>query len=325
MKIIAFIVCRFDMRGVGIAIYDYAHFNETLLNNKSIIFVPKDSQNHNSYIQERFTKRFQVIYFDDLDETCEKYNIDLLYTLKYGRMYGEGDIRLSMRYKTAIHCVFDMSEPHGDIYAGVSQSIAKKYGKKVFVPHIVSIEPDFSEDLKTILNIPEDAIVFGRYGGEDTFNVEFCKKVIVDIVNQRQDIYFLFANTPEFYTHPQIIYLDRVKTDSEKSRFINTCDAYLECGGMGHSFGLAIGEFSVHNKPIIVYNVSNDIFWNDEHIRILSSSKEKSALYFTNEIEFYNILNSWDKSIWIGKDVNCYKQYSPKNVMKIFKQVFIDE
>lgn len=325
MKRLAFFIYRFDIRGVSVATYDYAHYNEILLNNKSIIFVPSWIDNHNEDIKKKFCSRFEVVYYLDnseisLDDTLEKYNIDLLYVLKYGKMYGEHDVRLSMRFKTAIHCVFDMSEPHGDVYAGVSYSIAKKYNKKLFVPHMISLEPDFSKSFRKDLNIPDDGIVFGRYGGEDTFNLEFCRKAIVHLVHQRNDIYFLFANTPVFFAHPRIIHIDMVRSDIEKNKFINTCDAHLECGNMGHSFGLAIAEFSIHNKPIIAYRVGNDFFWNDEHIRILGDK----GIYFESEIDFFDILNKWNKKDWINRDLNCYREYTPEKVMKIFKEVFID-
>ena len=45
-------------------------------------------------------------------------------------------------FLTCVHCVFDLSEPHGDIYAAVSETLAKKYNKTVFVPHMSIFQPN---------------------------------------------------------------------------------------------------------------------------------------------------------------------------------------
>lgn len=43
----------------------------------------------------------------------------------------------------------------------------------------------------------------------------------------------------------------------EKTTFINTCDAMLWARHDGETFGLAIGEFSSKNKPVIYAKVCN--------------------------------------------------------------------
>jgi hypothetical protein len=110
--------------------------------------------------------------------------------------------------------------------------------------------------------------------------------------------------------------------DIDKNKFIQTCDAHIECGSMGHSFGLAIAEFSVNNKPIIAYlgHKNNSQIWNDSHIKILGDK----GIYFSDEKDFYHIITNFDPEEYKNKDVNAYKKYSPENVMKIFKEVFLD-
>ena len=57
-----------DVRGSCVAIYDYANYNEILLNNKSVIVVPLDSitQNRNDDIAvTKFMQRFQVYFYKD--------------------------------------------------------------------------------------------------------------------------------------------------------------------------------------------------------------------------------------------------------------------
>ena len=242
------------------------------------------------------------------DEKC-----DIFYTIKYGK---KDDVIAKKPIRTVVHCVFDLSEPHGDVYAAVSCTLAKKYNSSVFVPHMIGLKPDNKENLRLNLGIPINAVVFGRLGGMDTFDLTFCHNVINKIVVNRSDIYFVFINTPVFSSHNRVIFIESIVNSNEKNRFINTCDAHLECGSLGHTFGIAMGEFSINNKPIIAYNGN---VWNTAHFDIL---KDK-ALYFKNEDEFYNILNSFNSKDWIHKDNNCYKEYSPENVMKQFNNVFI--
>ena len=307
-----------DVRGSCVAIYDYANYNEILLNNKSVIVVPLDSitQNRNDDIAvTKFMQRFQVYFYKDKDD-LENFisDCDILYTIKFGK----NNNLFSTKIKTVVHCVFDMTEPHGDIYAGVSEQIADKFNQRLWVPHMIGLRPSLSkENLRKQYNIADTAIVFGRFSGHDTFNIDFVHHSIEKIVNERDDIYFLFANTPIFYKHKQIIYLSKIVDDIDKNKFISTCDAHLECSNFGQSFGLNIGEFSVNNKPIICYNGWT---WNQSHFKIL---KDK-AIKFATEEEFYNIITSFNAKDYEDKDMNCYKNFTPEIVMKQFKEIFID-
>jgi hypothetical protein len=42
------------------------------------------------------------------------------------------------------------------------------------------------------LQIPQDAIVFGRYGGMDDFNINIAKNAIKNYINLDTNVYFLF-------------------------------------------------------------------------------------------------------------------------------------
>jgi hypothetical protein len=306
------------VRGTSIATYDYADYNERILGNKSVIVIPKSSIFKNDVLAVvKFAKRFPIRVHDDLDTLLEKENCDMLYCLKYGT----NDGILSKKCKNLVHCVFDMSEPHGDVYAGVSEAMARKFGKTLFVPHMVGLSPSKNgENLREKLGIPKHGIVFGRYGGMDTFNLEFCMSVISRLVNERKDMYFLFINTFEFYKHPQIFYLPKITSENDKNKFIQTCDAHLECGYLGHSFGLAIGENSVNNKPIIAYRPEPpNTLWNTAHLEILG----ENGLYFKDENEFYKLLNEFEPKRYQNRDMNFYKDYSPEKIMEIFNNVFI--
>lgn len=315
---IAFQTPQIDVRGTCVALYDYAHYNETILNNKSIIVVPSSSiiRHVNDEIAlEKFKKRFDIMFYDS-NEHLENIisDCDIIYFIKYGR----NNEYISNKIKNVIHCVFDMSEPHGDVYAGVSYTLARKFGKDIFVPHIAGLQPSLTkENLRKELNISEDKIVFGYHGGKDAFNIDFVIQTIKQIVRENENIYFIFVNIPKFDDHKNIIFLNSIIYPEEKNRFICTCDAMIHAQKFGETFGLSISEFSVNNKPIITYG---GYVWNDTYKNIL---KDK-AIYYYNQIDIYNIFKTFQKEKYIDKDLNYYKDYSPEKVMKIFKEVFID-
>lgn len=318
MLTIAFQNPQLDVRGSCQALYDYAHNNEKILENKSIIVVPKQNKHKNDYQAViKFSKRFPVFYYDnvtELEKILKTQDCKAIYYIKYGK----NDHPLPKNVKVFIHCVFDCSEPHGDVYAAVSHALAKKFNYNLYVPHMVGILPGQKKNnMRKMLNIPKDAIVFGRHGGMDTFDLKFCHQVIETVVKNREDVYFVFVNTPRFSNHPQVINLGKIVDVDEKNRFINTCDAHLECGSLGHSFGLSMGEFSVNNKPIIAYGGN---VWNTAHFEILG----EKALYFRNASEFIDILLKFDPKDWEQKDNNCYRDYTPEKVMKIFSEVFLE-
>ena len=315
MKRIGFLIEEFNIRGSGIAIYDYAHYNETLLGNKSILLSPGYKGDEMAF--KKFSIRFPIVFYKDLKESVIENNIDILYMIVYGRKQDSEKYTKSLEgvCKTVVHCVFDCSEPHGDVYAAVSKTLAGKFGCNKYVNHMISHYPSKDgSNYRKQLGIPEDAIVFGRYGGMDTFNLRWSFDLIRKIVRERKDVYFLFMNTPVIDNHPQIIYLNPTTDIDEKNKFIMTCDANIVFEVLGHTFGMVCGEFGINNKPSIVYN--EDHIWNRAHIDILGDD----GIYFKNYDELWNILNNFEKKDY---EITCYSYYNPINIMKEFENVFI--
>lgn len=301
---------QLDHRGTCVSLYDYAVGNEDVLNNQSVIILPIESKVKNDIdVLLKFERRFRILFYVTDEELC-KYCCDfnLIYFIKYGKK----DKELILPIPSVIHCVFDMSEPHGKVYAGVSEQLAKKFGSELFVPHMISLVP-VKGDLRKSLNIPTTSLVFGRHGGVDTFDLQFVKQIISEIVKERNDIYFIFLGTKKFYDHPKIVHLPIIIDVEEKSRFINTCDAMIHGQSLGETFGISIGEFSVHNKPIITYG---GVVWNDSYRQILGSG----AIYYNNDNELKKILLKFKK---IEGDLNFYKYYNKYDVMNKFNEVFL--
>lgn len=317
---IAFHCNQLSIRGTEVAMYDYAHYNEAILCNESIVLAK--NQKIWPYSDERaiekFKKRFgdKVFFYDyinEIENILDENEIDIFYAQKSGSKDGV----VSKKRKTVIHAVFQDYDPHGDVYAFISEWLAKLYGnKQQFVPYMVTL-PNHNEDLREQLGIPKNAIVFGRHGGYETFDIHFAKVAVMEAAKIRPDFYFLFMNTEKFTdeSYKNIIYLDPVADPYEKVKFINTCDAMIHARARGESFGLAIAEFSIRNKPVLTCLGSSDA----AHYDLLGST----GIYYNNQSQLVRLLTNPDflqyKSLW-----NCYYDFTPAKVMDKFKQVFID-
>lgn len=319
-KNIAFLSNKLTLRGTEIAMYDYADYNETLLNNKSIIItrdykVIKHEFDVSSDAYDKFHKRFTVEYYKtqkDIDIIVKKHNITHLYIIKAGGHDG----LISTKCKNLIHCVFNTRSPHGEIYSAISNDVNRIYGTNFpVVPHMVRIF-ETELDMRKQLNIPNEAIVFGRYGGVESFDINFVKKAIVDILQKRKDVYFIFMNTYEFSTDPHIIYISGTTNMKIKRMFINTCDALIHAREGGETFGLVCGEFAMALKPVITYGNSHE----RNHIDVLG---DKAVLYKDYE-SVYKILDEFEKNKYDMSD-NGFLFYNPENIMRIFDQVYLSE
>jgi predicted O-methyltransferase YrrM len=314
---IAFHTNEIGVRGSEWATYKYAHYNERILNNESIYIAgPTTSQFERPESHKVFSERFKVFRYNEwseVDEILKIEDIDILYMHKGGH----NDGKFSTNVKTCVHSVFQMCDPHGDRYAYISEWLSKVMGggKHPFVPYMVEEFSDIG-NLRLELKIPEDAIVLGRLGGPDQFDIDYVHEAIRNILNERDDIYFLFGFTNEFVSHPRVIHYPPFCDDVFKSRFISTCDGMIHARTMGESFGLAIAEFSAANKPVITLNGGND----QAHLDMLGDT----ALYYNNYDEVFNIFKTFDKNL-LSKNWDVYSErFSPELVMSKFKEVFID-
>ena len=312
MTKIAFHSNQLCLRGTEVALYDYAKYNEELLGNESIIISkhPDVWKYSHPMAINKFKKRFPVFFYNEFNEVekiLDNNNIDVFYAIKAGM----NDGIVSSGRKSVNHAVFQYYEPHGDVYAYVSEWLGKKYNSP-FVPHIVEL-PNINDDLRKSLSIPKNAIVFGRHGGVETFNLPFVNNVIKEILFKRNDIFFLFLNTDKFIEHNNVIYLEGDSDMVFKTKFINTCDAMLHARHQGESFGLSVGEFSIRNKPVITWTQGRD----GAHLEMLGDK----GIYYNNEYDLLYILNNFipDET----KDWNAYKNYNPVNIMNIFNKIFL--
>jgi hypothetical protein len=325
MKIV-FYSPHLALRGTEVTMYDFAHYNETILGNESVIVYNDNNPANHATVIEKFKTRFDKVYSLEgpdfnfawqaqytvplLDKIIEDEKCDALYMQKFGKNDGV----VSDKCKNLVLVASQICEPHGEVYAYISDWLARHVsdGKYPSVPSIVDL-PEIEGDFRELLGIPESAIVYGRSGGMDTWNIPWASQIAIDIVNKREDIYFVFQNTPQFYMHPNIKYLPPTADMDFKVKFINTCDAMLHARIEGESFGLSCAEFSLKNKPVITWAGSND----RNHIETLG----EKGIYYMNPQELYNILTAFKRQP--EKDWNAYKHFNPQDVMKIFDEVFL--
>lgn len=298
-------------RGTDVALYDYAHFAETLLGYRSLIVSPADADNS---ALDRFEARFPVTRVasrDDLERFLIEARADAFYTLVHGepQWLPEGPAR------TLVHAVFKAEVPFGNVFAAVSDWVVDHHsaGSIPIVPHIVHL-PDIDDDLRADLDIPTHAVVFGRHGAYDTFDVAFVADVVSSVVARHPDRYFLFLNTRPFHEHPQIIHLDATTDPVRKTRFINSCDAMLHARTDGETFGLAVGEFSIRNKPVLTWLGGTD----KHHVRVLFG---KGGIFYSQADDLFQLLSTFAPE---PGDYDCYsRRFNPRAVMRTFDQVFL--
>mgnify|MGYP001352003075 CR=1 FL=1 len=301
-------------RGMCVSIYDYAYYNQTLLGNKSVILYNKDDSEPVQEVYNKFSTSFDMFTctISEINDFVKAVNADVLYILKHGLP----DQLMKFNVKTAIHAVFDALYPHGDVFAVISPDVNNAFDSLV-VPHMINL-PYNCNNMREELNIPTDAIVFGRYGGYDQFNITGVQEIVARVARSNSNTYFLFMNTRPFCEPlPNIIHLDVSISLNRKVEFINTCNAMLWGRSGGETFGLSIGEFSSRNKPIFCMDIGSRA-----HIRILG---DKAHIYTIETLESMLIdfiKNNQKYATW---NWNAYDEYSPKNVMQIFKKVFLDD
>jgi len=215
-----------------------------------------------------------------------------------------------------IHVVGCQNDPHGLVYAYVSEwlSDAISHKQHPFVPYMTRL-PETNENLRKQLNIPEDAIVFGRTGGDGSWNIPFVNNAIDTFVRSKNNVYFLLANVPRFTNHERVIFHEPFACLEYKRKFINTCDAMIHSRSEGESYGAAVSEFSICNKPVITYSSSPE----RNHIFTL---KDK-GIYYDDINSLISIFENFIPQP--EKDWNAYKDFTPTNVMQKFKTVFLDK
>jgi hypothetical protein len=317
---VAFFEYFLNIRGTSKAIYDYAHYNETILRNESIIITQSlrlaTHEDACPLVYEKFQKRFPVFFlescnndmFEEIQAIVDREKPDVLYVLWKSDFY-----HVFQRVKTLVHCVFDPRKPYGDSFCVISEWLNLAYDTNYpVIPHIVSLEKCES-NLRDELGIPVDAVVFGRYGGVREFDHPAAHDAVKRLAVSHPQMYFLFMNTAVFLqpVPANVIFLEKSSDPAYKASFIDTCDAMLYARTRGETFGLSIAEFSVRNKPIFAPRDAPE----QMHKHVL----KENAYWYTDADDLCEKIVAFRPEVARQKDWNLYGAYSPEKVMATFQ------
>jgi len=266
---------------------DYAQGNQETLGNQSFFLMPWREGAEDHQVAQRMREIAPLRFYRDPNERegiLQEERTDFFYCIKNG--FNDGVF--SRRIPTGIHAIFRESEFHGNIYAYVSPwlSDVMSYEKAPWVPHMVRLA-DEAGCLRTEVGIPKDAVVFGRHGGDDSFDIPWVQKTVVETARFHPEIWFLFLNTRKFRgadALPNIRFFPATADLRQKRRFLNTCDAMLHGRQRGETFGLSCLEFATLGKPVLTFGGSPEV----AHLEIL----EDSAVVYHNTSELRKLMEN---------------------------------
>lgn len=315
MTTVLFLDPNMTERGTSSATFDYAVHNETILGNRSVVATYDSSP---KTALRRFSERLEVRVVEgpeSLPGLIEEVGAEHMYVLKYG--FNDG--LLVPNARNLVHVVFPSYEPHGDVYAYVSESLADEHGHgSPWVPHMINL-PDHDLDLREELGLG-DRFVFGWYGGLN-FEIPFAQEAVAETARSRPQTAFVFMNMDRFCDEPNVLFLPMTTDQDRKVAFINTCDAMVHANSRGETFGLSVGEFSSRNKPVIVYDLKGTT-WPAPGRSHLAELGGKAILY-SDKDSLLAVLRDIDRNDIAGKDWRCYTAHTPRKVMQRFSEVFL--
>jgi hypothetical protein len=304
-------------RGTAVAIYDYAFYGREYFNFEPVIIYNSNHEYNADIAIQRFAKQFETIpynNFNELESIIDYTAADYFYVIKFGTISDE----IVSNSKNLVHSVYvsDPQHVHGHRYATVSEYQSSLSNFSIpYVPHMI-YPIDENETLREQLGIPMSAIVLGRYGGWDTFDVPFIWESILHSLEQRNDLWYIFLNTPREISHSRCIFLDKIVDPKEKTKFVNTSDFMIHGGYRGETFGLAILEFAIRNKNIIVFD---NFYGGRNHHLYLGDN----CFRYNSKDSLNNILLNIEKKNYFNTEY-LIEKYNPKTVMNKFVEVFLN-
>ena len=315
---IAFHSNQLSLRGTEVALYDYAVGAETQLGHEAFVLYDARQPANDAQALAKFRQRFELVPYQsraELDSLLQRHGASLLYAIKSGK----NDGLFSRRVPTLVHAVFPTHprQMHGASYAFISDWLSQgcSAGRIPAVPHIVSL-PDEDGDLRAELGIPAEAKVLGCHGGAQSFDVPAAIEAVQRVLATREDCWFLFLNIAPFVDHPRAIFLPGSSDLIRKTRFINSCDAMLHARLQGESFGLACGEFSIRNKPVLSYALSK----HRHHFDVLGDA----GWAYTDAEDLVRRIGALDPAAIRAGDWDRYTPlYNPARVMGLFDEHLI--
>jgi len=123
-------------------------------------------------------------------------------------------------------------------------------------------------------------------------------------------------NTPKMIDHPRCIFFNKTVDEQQKAKFVNTTDAMIHAGYRGETFGLAILEFAIRKKQIIVFD---NFYGGRNHHLYLGNN----CFRYNSKESLKNIILNIEKTSSFNTD-HLLEKYSPRTVMNKFVEVFLN-
>ena len=335
---LAFLVAHFGIRGTERAIYDYACAFEDELGGESWVVYPDGIQHRLDHRGERihfepvfamFQQRFggrmvQWGSFSALARWLADQQFRGLYVLKSG----EQDGLVTDALPTLVHCVFQANQPHGSRYCAISPCLS---GSAPVVPHIVrplrvpaGLAVPGRAEVRARFGISEGALVVGRYGGRETFDIPFVRDLVRRLSHEQgaDRLRFVFMNT-EPIEGSACAYLEATHDETAKAVYIDLCDVMLHARRDGESFGLAVCEFALRGKPVMAYSGPDlSAVVHRHHEQVLGAE----GLFYQDEASLHSLFTELLAGR-VSLEPRVYPRlasFTPRAVMAEFKKHFLD-
>eukprot|EP00668_Euglena_longa_P019708 GGOE01024498.1.p1 GENE.GGOE01024498.1~~GGOE01024498.1.p1 ORF type:complete len:400 (-),score=85.57 GGOE01024498.1:235-1434(-) len=279
--------------------------------------------------------------------------VDAVHRLRCHNVYGQkgggpdGEPKIPeslMRVPFSPHAVFLIGGIHGTSYAAIGKKVADvDCPNGATVPYMVypheRRNSSTYENLRSKFGVKDSDHLLCRHGGPNTFDIGFVRDCIPRFLDEFPTLHILLMNTDRqlrrhalkspslgskrkpFYSrlqeHPRLHFLDSRVDDKERLEYFEACDGMLHARSVGETFGLAVAEMSVHNRPVITSTLGAQ-----EHIHILG---KKGFIYSDPSSlrqRIHQVLSIPRREL-LAKDWNAYRMFMPRPVMQAFDDIFI--
>jgi glycosyltransferase involved in cell wall biosynthesis len=258
-------------RGTTVAVLDYARILRKLGYEPIIGYDYRDPSNNKKIISDT-NQKYEISGYKNFTQEASKWkkSCDFAYFIKYGN----NDAKLISGIQNIVHVVFQSYDPHGERYIYVSEWLARRMRTsnlksilKVspkwidsfrndtfdYLPHVVTL-PETSQTMREEWGFPSGALIGGRHGGLDTFDISWVHKAIGEMLEANANLYFVFANTRKFIEHSRVKYLPTLTSREQTSSYLKGLDFYLHARSRGETFGLSLMEAMKCNIPVFSYS-----------------------------------------------------------------------
>jgi glycosyltransferase involved in cell wall biosynthesis len=190
--------------------------------------------------------------------------------------------------------------------------------KQVVCDHVIIPNPisdNFhSGNLRKELNIPDDAIVFGKISRPSNDIFTPMPYLAYKIIEKKYDdkVYFLQVGMNNA-THDIVnkmnfknfIYLNQSLDEDFISRFYNTFDIYCHGNSLGETFGNTIAEAMMHGKPIVSHLGAE--MWPQAHREIIG---DDTYIVMQRDVYGYELYaNLMEKLLTDKTEYDRYSKY----------------